>query len=110
MNVQAYHVNGGSMWPLLKQGETVFVKEDSSVPGDVILYKRDGRLYVHRLLKKDDYSYIVCGDTAKVKRHSVKEKDIIGKVINIPFWSKGRIGSVYGYLVRSIFKFIWLIR
>ncbi len=98
------------MWPLLKDGGTVLIKNVRPESGDLILYKKDGNLFIHRIVAKSDSTTIVCGDTAMVKKHKVKEEDIVGKVMNIPFWSAGKMGLLYGYLVRSIFRFLWLLR
>ena len=60
-------IRGTSMWPLLKEGKSrvqVEAKEGKKLrKGDIVLYRRqDGTLVLHRIVKVEDDTFLVCGD------------------------------------------------
>ena len=75
-------VRGTSMWPLLKEGKTrvqVEVKEGKQVrKGDIVLYRRkDGTLVLHRIIKVDYDTFLVCGDHQWKQMEQVQEEQIL---------------------------------
>ena len=75
-------VRGTSMWPLLKEGKTrvqVEVKEGKQVrKGDIVLYRRkDGTLVLHRIIKVEEDTFLVCGDHQWKQMEQVQEKQIL---------------------------------
>ena len=75
-------VIGTSMWPLLKEGKTrvqVEVKEGKQVrKGDIVLYRRkDGTLVLHRIIKVEYDTFLVCGDHQWKQMEQVQEEQIL---------------------------------
>ena len=75
-------VRGTSMWPLLKEGKTrvqVEVKEGKQVrKGDIVLYRRkDGTLVLHRIIKVEEDTFLVCGDHQWKQMEQVQEEQIL---------------------------------
>ena len=75
-------VRGTSMWPLLKEGKTrvqVEVKEGKQVrKGDIVLYRRkDGTLVLHRIIKVEYDTFLVCGDHQWKQMEQVQEEQIL---------------------------------
>lgn len=89
-------VNGGSMSPVLRTGDMIYVgpvKADELAAGDIILFKRAGDLVAHRLIKKIGtatvfssnngrcpYFFLTKGDTFPYPDDRIEGKDIIGRV------------------------------
>ena len=75
-------VRGTSMWPLLKEGKTrvqVEAKEGKQVrKGDIVLYRRkDGTLVLHRIIKVEEDTFLVCGDHQWKQMEQVQEEQIL---------------------------------
>ena len=75
-------VRGTSMWPLLKEGKTrvqVEAKEGKQVrKGDIVLYRRkDGTLVLHRIIKVEEDTFLVCGDHQWKWDEKVQEEQIL---------------------------------
>lgn len=75
-------VRGTSMWPLLKEGKTrvqVEAKEEKQVrKGDLVLYRRkDGTLVLHRIIKVEEDSFLVCGDHQWKQMEQIQEEQIL---------------------------------
>ena len=75
-------VRGTSMWPLLKEGKTrvqVEAKEGRQVrKGDMVLYRRkDGTLVLHRIIKVEKDTFLVCGDHQWKQVEQVQENQIL---------------------------------
>ena len=93
----AVTIGSSSMTPTIKVGDVVIVKKlkknelEKIEKGDILVYKHDGKLIVHRLveiktLNKTKY-YITKGDNNIVNdSYVVTKDDIIGvKFIKIPY-------------------------
>ena len=75
-------IRGTSMWPLLKEGKSrvqVEVKEEKQVrKGDIVLYRRkDGTLVLHRIIRIEDDTFLVCGDHQWKQVEQVQENQIL---------------------------------
>lgn len=78
-------VTGNSMFPLFThlRDSVVVKKTDDYKKYDVILYLRTtGDLVLHRVVKKKDGVYYLCGDNQTVVEHPIYEDQIIAKVIS----------------------------
>ncbi len=76
-----YTVQGYSMKPLLKQHEDLVVIKKITEPlkkYDVILFKRNNKYILHRILKVNVNSYDTAGDHNWWKEYDVKPSEIIG--------------------------------
>jgi signal peptidase I len=61
-------VRGMSMFPWIRPGDLVFVRRSSCVAvkaGDVILFQRDGRYFLHRVLRRGKDSGVASGREAQ---------------------------------------------
>ena len=84
-------VLSGSMAPLLQIGDKVLIrsiKPDEIKFGDIIVFKDDDRLVVHRVIRKyppggcEGFTFLQKGDaTTTIKISS--EEDVVGKVVSI---------------------------
>ena len=75
-------IRGTSMWPLLKEGKSrvqVEAKEGKQVrKGDIVLYRRkNGTLVLHRIIKVEDDTFLVCGDHQWKLDEQVQEEQIL---------------------------------
>lgn len=79
--VIAFVPHGNSMWPTLKNGkQSVIVKQKTEKlrPMDVALYQRNnGTFVLHRVMKAEDFGYIICGDS-QFACEKVKEEQVFG--------------------------------
>ena len=77
-----FKVKGHSMWPFYKHDKTnVTLLKGPVKKLDVVLAKYQNRYVLHRILKINQDRLILRGDGAILKE-TVKQKDIIGKVIS----------------------------
>ena len=88
----AVTVSGYSMYPMLKNRRDCVVCEKYRGDGrkyDVLLYKTDGKLVLHRVIKKHkkDGNFIIRGDNC-LRKEYVPEKNVIG--ILTEFTRKGK--------------------
>ncbi len=76
---------GNSMRPLLRNGlDYAYIEHKSKHQlrkGDVILYKRDNKLILHRIVKIHESSYDLLGDGNVEIEKEIPEADVIGKAI-----------------------------
>ncbi len=78
---------GTSMLPLLREGKDSVILsplEDEIFPGDIILYKRDsGQFVLHRVIKENKGSYIMCGDNQVVFEKGIRRHHMIALATGI---------------------------
>jgi signal peptidase I len=78
---------GGSMFPFIRSGDLLTTKPvdpiDLSI-GEVLLYQREGRFFVHRLIKKkiidETLLFITHGDHLTFSDPAIRSSQILGKV------------------------------
>ena len=96
-----------SMEPTLSVNDVIFFKETQNADvGDMVLYKNNGSLVVHRVFHKEDNNDVIItkGDANKAADLPIKSSDIIGKVVgHIP-----GIGFLINFL-KSIYGIITII-
>lgn len=76
----------GSMQPLINPGDRVVVKDcraENLIPGDIILYEKEGTLYTHRFLYRRELSLLTKGDNALFLDTPFPKEQLLGKVITI---------------------------
>ncbi|PIR98909.1 signal peptidase I [Candidatus Collierbacteria bacterium CG10_big_fil_rev_8_21_14_0_10_44_9] len=85
-------ITSGSMWPVLKQGDMVFIKgiqsSDQVQVGDIIVFRNraNGTLTIHRVIKLGD-KITTKGDANFSEDAPVDYKDVIGETLN---WSSNK--------------------
>jgi signal peptidase I len=83
-----FRVFGASMFPWIRSGDLVFARRfgyEQASPGDVILFERNDRLFVHRVLRRaaDGSSLITKGDALDREDAPVSNSEFLGRVIRI---------------------------
>jgi signal peptidase I len=80
-------VTGCSMLPAVWPGDTLFVERttrESVEEGDIVLYERDRRFFVHRVVRKTradaDSSILTRGDAMPQPDPPVSSRDLLGRV------------------------------
>lgn len=81
---------GISMLPTLWPGDCLSIQSHSIEevqPGDLVLYARDGRFFVHRVTRKcrsDEETFLITrGDCMNEEDPPVEKRDLLGKVTAI---------------------------
>lgn len=77
----ALKATGNSMRPILKQNDILYFKKLSNYKiGDLIVFKRKGKLISHRLVYKNKNIFITKGDNLVNHDGKINKKKILGKV------------------------------
>lgn len=105
--LQADVVQSGSMEPTLYKYDLVFAKrvsEEAITPGDILVFKRDGIKYVHRLISCENGVYVTQGDANNIPDEPITFDNIEGKVVKS--WAK--FGGVVQFF-QSIYGIILIV-
>jgi signal peptidase I len=102
--------DGYSMYPSIKPGSVILIEPLadglSPLPGEIIAWKRESGLVVHRLVKitkeENKISYITRGDSCVCEDQPILRDQIAGKVIRVETPS-GTILSSGNKLIRKPF-------
>lgn len=89
-----FRVLGASMFPWIRSGDYVFVRRsafEAAAAGEVVLYERNQRLFVHRVLRRLAQAsagqaaslLITKGDALDAKDLPVSESEFLGRVTRI---------------------------
>ena len=77
-----YTNKGYSMYPMLRQHKDLLVisrkPEGRLKKNDVVLFKRNGKYILHRIVRVNENSYDIAGDHNWWEEKDVKEEEIIG--------------------------------
>lgn len=79
-------VTGWSMLPAVLPGDTLLIERASHgevSDGDIVLFARDRRLFVHRIVSKGETHLLTRGDAMPQGDSPVPVVDVLGKVILI---------------------------
>jgi signal peptidase I len=79
-------ITGCSMLPVILPGDVLTVGRsdcDELMPGQIILYNRDGRLIAHRVIRVLDESLITRGDSLPAADMPVQFTEVVGRVEGI---------------------------
>lgn len=79
---------GGSMYPFIRSNDWVDValrkgRKDAIRKGDIILFKKDGSIYLHRVIRKAADGFLVKGDMSFGGDGVIPPEDILARVIAI---------------------------
>ena len=86
------HESSDSMAPLVRTGDRLYLTRTALAdvrPGQLIAYRRDGQLVVHRVLSRDATSLVTKGDGLSRRDAPVPVSDFVGRV-TIVATSQGR--------------------
>ena len=105
--VSALTITTGSMKPNIDIGDMIIIKQYPRYEiGDIITYQIDNKyLVTHRIIKKDENTYITKGDSNNIEDEPVDKAQIEGKVV---FYSK-LLGKIEQYNVEILIIFTILI-
>jgi len=102
---------GGSMRPFIRSGDFLSLefRVDSLKRGDVVLYRKGDKYFIHRISKKVYGGYVVDDDAVIVGKHFVDVKEITGKV-KLPFYLEGFLGFTISRILNVFFRVIRKIK
>lgn len=82
-------ITSGSMWPVLKEGDLIFIqgiknKEDINI-NDIVIYrnKNEGAFIIHRAVALGENTLTTKGDANFTKDTPVSYEDVIGKTFKV---------------------------
>lgn len=79
------------MLPSIRPGDTVLIEHvngNEISEGDIVLFGRDRRLFVHRVVKRNTHAGLVTrGDAMRASDPLVQENELLGKVVLL--WRNG---------------------
>ena len=97
--IRPYVVYSGSMEPKIPTGAVVFTKEGAYSPetGDIITFHNEDTVVTHRVVKKEEGTFITKGDANSSEDAPVLWDNVVGKVfVGIP-----RVGKVFRMLTAA---------
>lgn len=96
-----YRNKGVSMMPMLKQGRDSFTVERKvarAAKWDVVLFRRDGKYVLHRVIAVHPDSYTILGDNCITAEEHVPEADVLAVLTE--FTHRGHICQSSNFLYR----------
>ena len=104
-----YSNKGVSMLPLLREGQDLFTVSrkgsERCKVGDVVLFRRNGKYILHRVVKVRGDSYDCLGDNATKREFGILDSNILGVMESFTRNGKKYLVSNRGYRVYSV---IWI--
>ncbi|MFA5119191.1 MAG: GNAT family N-acetyltransferase [Candidatus Omnitrophota bacterium] len=87
-DILCLQAKGGSMYPFIRSGDWVDVsfckgKGGNIHKGDILLFKKDDSLYLHRFLRRAGEGLLVKGDMSFGHDGLISEDDVFGRVVSI---------------------------
>lgn len=80
-------ITSGSMWPVLKKGDLVFIKgihsKEEIQLDDVVVYRNPEGFTIHRVIKLNENNLITKGDANNISDAPVKYEDVVGKAVTL---------------------------
>jgi signal peptidase len=79
-------VSGSSMLPAIRPGDVLTIHRfahGGASAGDVVLFRREGRFFVHRILRREGAGFIARGDAARSCDPWVADSDLLGRVVSV---------------------------
>lgn len=83
-----YKIKGKSMEPMLRSNiDLITIQKltpyDILYENDVVLYKHNNLLILHRIIKISKYNeYTILGDNCSLKEYGIKKNQIIGRLVS----------------------------
>lgn len=105
--IKAVKLEGSSMLPLFKPGQTALVETApfprtiTLSPGDCAVYSYEGRTLLHRVVSARRDGVVMSDDAGRLAPHFVPWENISGRVISRNPLKKGMAGLCYS-LLRTI--------
>ncbi|MFH1956671.1 MAG: signal peptidase I [Patescibacteria group bacterium] len=79
-------ITSGSMWPVLKKGDLVFIKgvndKKDIQEEDIVIYNNREGFTIHRIVSMGATTITTKGDANKTMDSPVKYEEIVGKTVN----------------------------
>lgn len=103
-------VTGSSMLPSLWPGDSLLIRRvrlSEVAPGDLVLFARNQRFFVHRVLKLSDDRLLTRGDSVPVADPVVGPDELLGRVQSISRDGAERYSrplGVFGRLLASVLR------
>jgi signal peptidase I len=79
-------VSGSSMLPAILPGDVLSIRQVSAAQaaaGDVVLFRREDRFFVHRVLRREAGGLVTRGDALAAADPPVADSELLGKVVAI---------------------------
>jgi signal peptidase len=79
-------VTGSSMLPAIRPGDVLTIKrhkQEELQPGEVVLFRRNGRLTAHRILSSSIDGLLTQGDSLPAMDQPVPAGEVVGLVVKI---------------------------
>jgi uncharacterized repeat protein (TIGR01451 family) len=102
-----FQARGRSMWPEIKDGETLRVRAASEPElkvGDIVLFTDGAQLKAHRIIHRERNVFITRGDSGLDADGIVREEQIVGKIMSKECAETGRELSLSGWNARLRFR------
>ena len=103
-----YSIVGVSMLPLLRQDrDVVYIERKTPArcrPGDVALYRKNGRYILHRVVETREKDYVILGDNCVAKEYGVTDADVLG--VMTAFTRGGKTYSVGNRRYKAYTRFL----
>lgn len=107
---QYFTVVSSSMEPVLKIGDKVTAtpcETGELTAGQVVVYRRDSRYIVHRIVKIEGFVAVTAGDNSRRFDPPISVFDIVGIVKNIPVKAaKSKAFRFFRAVKRKILRFL----
>lgn len=84
------------MRPFVNEGFVFVYEKKNYCRGDIVVYRYEGKRYIHRIVDTDSNFFIISNDD-DIEYHKIEKKDIEGAVV-------GKSGGVYGFILHVILK------
>jgi signal peptidase I len=76
-------VSGWSMFPSVRPGDVLMIRRaglEDICEGDIVLFRRQRRLFVHRVVKIDGCETVTRGDAMPAADDAIGKENLLGKV------------------------------
>lgn len=91
-------VTGASMLPAIRPGDILEVRERRAAgvrAGSVVLFERDGRLFAHRVVRREGVRLVTRGDALEHEDAAIGDAELLGEIVGVERGLFGR-GSLAG--------------
>ena len=101
--VEIFNVETGSMENNIHAGDYILIlRKDNYEIGDVITFRKENYYVTHRIIKKDNNTFITKGDANNTEDDAINKSNIVGKVILVG----GIINMIINYKYISVVLFL----
>lgn len=80
-------ITSGSMWPVLKKGDLVFIKgvagKDEIAVGDILVYKNNMGFTIHRAVELREDEVVTKGDANNTADAPIDYDEVVGKAVKL---------------------------